>query len=304
MGKTPRTGRSFRATAALIAAAVGFGCGPSETADSVVATEAHSTPAFDSALPETGKLLVEYSDGRVTVRSDGSLQLSILEQLAAKANFEIIAGKVDAHPITLRIENAALLDAIELILDGLTYTVAYDLDKASGTRTLARIEIGDAFGRGTANPAQTAASAALGTRHRVAGARSDQMERNSEEYSAEQAEILAELDSPDPEERADAVFWLDLDEQSLERMISLLRSDPDPDVRASIVDRLGDEESVSAISAVAAALQDPNPEVVLRAIEALQFNAEEWLIPELERLLTHSNPEVREAAEDAIEYLE
>jgi len=83
----------------------------------------------------------------------------------------------------------------------------------------------------------------------------------------------------------------------------MLQSDPDAEVRASIVDRLGEEESAAATAAVAAALRDRDPEVVLRAIEVLEFDAGDWLIPELERLLAHPDQEVREAAEDAILYL-
>jgi HEAT repeat protein len=87
-------------------------------------------------------------------------------------------------------------------------------------------------------------------------------------------------------------------------MISLLESDPDAEVRATIVDRLGEEESPAAIAALIVALRDRDSEVVLRAIEILEFEAEEWLIPELEPLLAHSDPEVREAAQDAKEFLE
>jgi len=86
-------------------------------------------------------------------------------------------------------------------------------------------------------------------------------------------------------------------------MISLLASDPNADVRATIADRLGEEDSPAAIAALVAALGDPDSEVVLRAIEILEFEAEGWLIPELERLLSHPDPEVREAAEDAIDFL-
>ena len=127
-------------------------------------------------------------------------------------------------------------------------------------------------------------------------ARGDRTEPTSEADATEQAELLAQLDSPDPEVRADAADWIDLDAEALERMISLLESDPDADVRATIVDRLGEEESPAAIAALVAALRDPDPEVVLQAIEILEFEAEAWLIPELERLLSHPDPEVREIA--------
>jgi HEAT repeat protein len=130
------------------------------------------------------------------------------------------------------------------------------------------------------------------------------MEPTRDAYATEQAELLSKLDSPDPEVRAEAADWIDLDRETLERMISLLESDPNADVRATIVERLGEEDSPAAIAALVAALQDPDSEVVLRAIEILEFEAEAWLIPELERLLSHPDPEVREFAQDAIDFLE
>jgi HEAT repeat protein len=104
--------------------------------------------------------------------------------------------------------------------------------------------------------------------------------------------------------RADAIDWIELDEKALERIISLLESDPDAEVRETIVDRLGEEESPAAIAALVAALRDPDPEIVIRAIEILEFEAGAWVIPELERLLSHPDPEVRDAAAAAIQFLE
>ena len=283
-------GRTLPATIAALLA-VGLGCGSQESADSVATTVTDSKTAPDHPIPATGKAHVEYVDGLVTVQSNGSLQIAVLEQLAAQAGFAIAAGRIDAQPITLQIERVALIDAIELILDGLTYTVEYDLDEASGTRFLALVAIGDAIGYGAAD------SAAQGD------ARRDPIGRAHEAPSEEQAEILLELDNPDPETRADAVFWIDLEGDALERLISMLQSDPDAEVRASVVDRLGEEESAAATAAVAAALRARDPEVVFRAIEVLEFDAGDWLIPELERLLAHPDQDVREAAEDAILYL-
>ena len=79
--------------------------------------------------------------------------------------------------------------------------------------------------------------------------------------------MLAALDNPDPEARVDAVFWIDLEGEALEQLFSMLESDPDAEVRASIVERLGDEESPATTAAVTAALRDRDSEVVLRAIE-------------------------------------
>ncbi len=292
--------------AALVA--IGFGCGSQEASDPAATTSTESKPAPDRPLSPHGTAYVEYSDGRVTVRSDGSLQLAVLEQLAAQVGFGIVAGRTDAEPITLDIERASLIDAIALILDGLSYTLGYEFDEASGTRILARVEIGESLENGAVNLPKAAPTDALRIHDRVSipaeRARGNQMVPTKDAYATEQAELLLSLDSPDPEERADAADWIDLDGKALERMISLLESDPDPDVRVTIVDRLGDEESPAAMAALIVALRDPDSEVVLRAIEILEFEAEEWLIPELEPLFSHRDPEVREAAQDAKDFLE
>jgi hypothetical protein len=235
----------------------------------------------------------------VTLHCDGSLRLAVLEQLAAQAGFEIIAGRVDAQPITLQIEGAALVDAIALILDGIVYTLEYDFDEASETRVIARVKIGETLGLDTVNSAETAPTDTPRKRDSGIGRTGPPSEANT----AEQAELLSELDSSDPEVRADAADWIDLDGEALARMISLLKSDPDANVRATIVDRLGEEISLATVAALIAAFQDPDPEVVLRAIEALEFDAEPELIPELETLLGHRDPEVSEAAQDLIDDL-
>jgi hypothetical protein len=296
--------------AALVA--IGLGCGSQEAPDPAATTLTESTSAPDRPIPPHGKAYVEYSDGRVTVRSDGSLQLAVLEQLAAQVGFEIIARRTEARPITLDIERASLIDAIALILDGVSYTLGYEFDEASETRILARVEIGEALENGAANLAKTAPNNALRIRDRVpsaadqsaARARSDRGETISEADATEQAELLSKLDSPDPETRADAADWIDLDREAIERMVSMLESDPDVEVRLTIVERLGDAESPAAIAALIVALRDPDSEVVLEAIEILEFEGDEWLIPELKPLLTHPDPEVREAIQDAIEFLE
>jgi hypothetical protein len=285
-------GRALPATIAVLMA-VGLGCGSQESADSIATTATDAITDTDQPLPATDKAHVEYVDGLVTVHSKGSLQIAILEQLAAQAGFAIAAGRVDAKPITLQIERVPLVDAIALILDGLRYTVEYDSDEASGARFLALVAIGDA------DAIESGAADSVERTQR----RPDPIGSTREAPSEEQVEILAELGDSDPEVRADAVFWIDFEGDTLERLIAMLESDPDAEVRASIVDRLGEEESAAATAAVAAALRDRDPEVVLRAIEVLEFDAGAWLIPELERLLTHPDEEVREAAEDAILYL-
>jgi len=285
---------------ALVGAALG--CGSQEVPDASVTPSIETKREAEPQRPARfGEARVEYSDGFATVHCDGSLQLAVLEQLAEQAGFEIVAGRVHARPITLRIERVPLVDAIAAILDGLPYRLQYAPDDASGSRMLARVEIGELrqwaaanAGRGTPKPPEDSASGA------AAGA----VAPPDDEDAAEQAELLASLASSDPDARIDAIDWIELDPKAMEQMTSLLASDPDAEVRGAIVDRLGDEESPAALAALITALRDPDSDVVLRAIAALETAGGPWLIPDIEPLLSHPDPEVREAAQDAKRYWE
>jgi hypothetical protein len=290
----------------LALAAIASGCGSQETIEPDTTTEIGSQSASGRQNLPTRKSYVEYSDGRVTIRCDGSLQLAILERLADQVGFEIVAGRTAARAISLRIERVSVIDAIAAILDGSTYTLGYDRDDASGTRILARIEIGETLEEAAVNAVRTMPSNARGLRDRVASTpaqaeprtRHNPIDPADEVYVAEQAEFFSSLDSPDPEERSDAADWIDLEGEAFERILSLLETDPDLDVRLTIVERLGDDGSPAAIDALVDALRDPNAEVVLLAMDVLELEAEQRLIYELNALLSHPDPEVREAAQD------
>lgn len=292
-------------------AAVASGCGSQETVEPDTTTEIGSQSASDRQNFPTRKSYVEYSNGRVTIRSDGSLQLAILERLADQVGFEIVAGRTTARRISLQIERVSVIDAIAAILDGSNYTLGYDRDDASGTQILARVEIGETLEEAAVNAVRTMPTNAQGLRDRVASpstqaeprTRRNPIDPADEIYVAEQAEMFSSLDSPDPEERIDAADWIDLEGEAFERILSLLETDPDPDVRLTIVERLGDDGSPAAIDALVDALRDPDPEVVLLAMDVLELEAEQRLISELDALLSHPDPEVREAAQDIMDFL-
>ena len=111
------------------------------------------------------------------------------------------------------------------------------------------------------------------------------------------AEALNNLRSPDPEVRADAVLDIEPEGVGLRTLVDTL-SDPDKDVRLAVVSQLEDAESPDAVAGLVRALQDGDSDVVLEAIDALEF------VGDLRRLLDSKNPEIKEAAQDAIDYLE
>ena len=76
-------------------------------------------------------------------------------------------------------------------------------------------------------------------------------------------------------------------------------------MRISVISQLEDaDEEPEAIAGLVTALGDDNPEVVIEAIDAIEFVGDSSQIRDLQRYSDHPNEEVREAIADAIEYLE
>jgi len=109
----------------------------------------------------------------------------------------------------------------------------------------------------------------------------------------------------DAEARAEAVAGLDPSEDAeLATLAELVTADPSPLVRAEAARQLGNEASLFSTMSLLGALEDLDPYVVAAAIEALEFSAGASIAPQLEPLLAHRSPAVREAAASAIEFLE
>ena len=114
---------------------------------------------------------------------------------------------------------------------------------------------------------------------------------------------MQELESSDPEERSDALFDIEPEGPGLQALLEVLSDDPEPEVRGLAARQLGYAESPEATAGLVSALDDPAPAVVIEVVVALQMIDDSTVIESLEKLLQHPDAEVREAAEDAIDYL-
>jgi hypothetical protein len=118
-----------------------------------------------------------------------------------------------------------------------------------------------------------------------------------------QLQRLARLESPDPEERANAVFGLDAEDEEELAALTTAIEDPDASVRVEAVRRLQFARPDAAVPLLVDALSDSNAAIVLEAIDSLKFAGESTAIPDLEPLLESPNPRVRSEAYLAIERL-
>jgi HEAT repeat protein len=281
----------------------------------------------DAISLEPGSARVEFVDGRVSVLSNGAWRLAILEQLAEKAGFEFFTGDVERRALTLRIEDVPLGEALGTLLAGVPYSLEYDHDAETDSPTPVRLTVGRPVSVAAAQQpepersdderqsesSRQASSQIEIMRQRLRAISPEKQQQLLDAHAARaeamEPELLELLEDPDPAVRADAVLDLPLNgegEKAAERLQRLraLLEDPDSQVRLAVLERLGESSSPEAVDPLFMALSDPSRDVVLAAIEALEDIDDPSAIPHLEPLRQDRDPEIRAAAEFAIEWLE
>jgi hypothetical protein len=232
----------------------------------------------------------------------------VLERLAEAAGFELQASGLAGRLSSARIDDLPLAEALPRLLGDVPYQTEYAFDAETRDHYLARLRVGEEEVAGSAtaaagelappaNAPETARRAVtrLGERPDAAGEPRD--------LELEQAELMALLESPDVELRAEAAWNLEPEGEGLTRLIEVLASDPDPRVRIAATGSLENAETFAAVRALVDALNDPDPEVVLEVIDSLEFAGDESNVDDLAPLLLHPDPRVREMAAEAIEFL-
>lgn len=125
--------------------------------------------------------------------------------------------------------------------------------------------------------------------------------------AALRAGYLDGLEDEDPAVRADAAEWVGLDVETFPILADLLQSDPSPSVRRAAAEALAaamnSPEQEEALDLLLAALHDPQPQVVLAALDSLEFVGDSAIIPQLGFLAEHADPEVRDEVRDTIGWL-
>ncbi len=313
---------SARALTALLITLFALACSPrTEEASAPAqepATETTIKAPASAPLPAPGQMRVEISDLGVTVLANEAPRIELLQELASAAGFELVLGKLSGNePETVNVYaiNVSLTDALLRTLAGLPFGLVFGVDPEEGSSVLQVVRLGASQGRNMGQARSMRDPEKRGNR------RAERKERlaqrlSSPEFAQEMAEknrqrqereawASTQLDNSDPQVRAEAASNVDVeDADEFARLANLLKNDSSPEVRAAAVERLGDSDSAAARGYQLQALQDPSSPVVLNAIEALEFGGDESLIPQLQPLLQHPDPEVRERTQEAIDFLE
>lgn len=298
-----------------------------ETAEVELSQEPESAAP---SLPPPGSATVSVENGRVTIRSHAASRLGVLRELAWRAGFSLEATELEPREITLVLVEVEPELALARLLGGEPYSLDYTA-QAGGGHVIARVETGRRSAVAVEKADETAAARAHGSlrepgleslheeeadraedetaraarrsRTRLTGEQDARLRPPRTRGQSLTQEDWARLRDPEPEVRLEAVEDIDAMGEGVEQLIETLLADEDASVRAAAAEQLALASSEQATYALVDALRDPDPRVVVKAIEALML-ADETVIPDLEPLESHPDASVRMAATEAIEHLE
>jgi hypothetical protein len=292
---------------ALVVAVLQLSNREAQEAPAVSPSAPDATASAEPNLPPPGSIRIEVAGGRYSVLANQAGRIPLLRRLAEAAGFELVVHQVKRRRLTLQLRDVEIDDVLESVLDDVGYQLSFRFDEQRGANVLAQVAVGQAELGEKAAPRERAQKS---RRKRITKALRERAAREAavtpEERAARERErreqVERDLVDSRPDVRAAAVAELDL-EADTRSLAALVQSDPHPMVRAAAAEQLafGDE---SGVPTLLAALQDPDPSVVLAALDALEFVADADAIPSVAPLLQHPDPVVREAASSTIEYLE
>jgi len=290
-------------------------------AAAVVEPDAPRSEVPSPAQPAPGSALVSLSERGVTVRANQTSRRVVLTELERNAGFglDFAPGTRLEKPITIDAVDAPLEEVLGSLLEGWPHVLYFGV-AASGGRVLEQVDVGD-FSATDVAAADLATDAVVADLAAEAPTEAQRARRRwkrevehdpiadaerRERIERRQDEFYAKLDDADPAARAEAAEGLRADDRTIPALSELAANDPDSGVRKAAVSALSDasEEDTAALGALVGALGDADPQVVIAALNSLEWIGDASVIPYITPLLEDPNAGVREAAENSIYYLE
>lgn len=312
-------GRSVAVALAVLAAALEPGChGDTElptTAPSAPGPASVSASAAAPAGPPPPSGVPKVPHGRLSLRNDGNglvlwanaaPRLAALVALQAAAGFELSFAEDAAlgPPLTVQLDGSSLEEALAVVLGGVPHWLRYGVAADRAETRLLAVHVGDFEPSDLPHPSASAPQRSTARDAEPRLTRGQRLERHERGQAARRRALA----SPDPMARADAAAWIHVDESTLPLLADALLSDPSAGVRAAAAETLSesmdDRDERLAARSLIQALDDPDPEVVLAALEALESVGAPTDVPDISPLLEHPDERVREQAVDTIEWVQ
>ncbi len=279
---------------------------PQPARETAPPSPAPAAPGPDAPLP--GELSIALEADRVSLRAGGVPLNELMTALAAQGEFPL-RGQAPSRPVTLVRIDAPLAAVLAELLRGVPYAARWAPVEAPGPprHRLTSLDVGAAPLTGLSHPVERENPSAAA---REAAAQQEEERRQEEEARRSgpppvplpvktNGQLIDQLESRDPEDRMEAIVDMDTSGWGLDLVIAAVEDD-DPEVRISALERLAEDETLRATAALVGALRSEHPEVLVRSLELLAFVGDESIVDAIEPLQFHADPDVRDAAEEAL----
>lgn len=142
--------------------------------------------------------------------------------------------------------------------------------------------------------------------HRVKGdERRELRDEFDQATDALQEQVRLGLSDPDPIVREEMLEEVEIDSgDARDRIGDLAQGDPNPRVRVAAAETLGEDGTFQSVAELIGMLDDREPAVLVATLDALDRSGDESIEPYIKPLSNHPNAQVREMANDMLEFWE
>jgi len=252
----------------------------------------------DSAPLESGQYLVDLTDGAVSIRANQVDELALFKAVAAAAGFTLLTGEIDWKVVSVDIQAETLHAAVVELVKGYPYEIVYAPVEGSAEELLSEVVIGE--------PQMTEAADGKPAEPVDEELAAIEAIKEFPEHERQLAYLQA-LQNSSPDIRAAAAKKVKPVGDAMNRLTDMIVNDPSPEVRIATtwsLEKSRGAEKPQAADALVQCLADQDLNVVVECINSLAFLDDESTIVHLQPLVTHQDEDVRNAAFEAIKWMQ
>ena len=279
------------------------GQAPQQSATVAETSVAESQPASPASSVASGQYQLQIGQGVVSIRAIEASRQVILGDMASQLGFELRNPRGLDALVTVDLENSPVNSALRSLLAGVSFSARYRENADEQGFRIAGVTVGEEAALLSAVGAQQTASEpsiALAASGIPMPPIKGEIYFGSE---PDEVELAQRLQFGSTEDRAIAVSELMMDPTGFNAAYLTYLRDPDPEVRLAVLELVEAEENFVAKQMVVASLSDTNKDIVMYALEIVDALGDFSLVPQIESLFNHYDPEVREYAREVRESL-
>jgi len=265
------------------------------------------TPVTQENIDSTSKKMInsvgtyslQVGQGTLTLNSKEASRIAIIEDLASQLSIELVnRGDMDSL-VSTDLESVTVIELLDNLFSNIPYVAGYAKSVDNRGFRIKHLILG------SSSLGTTASSGEQGSNNDLSSA-VGLPQANGELFlgsEPEEVELAQRLQFGSAEDRAIAVSELMMDPVGFDAAYQIFSRDDSPEVRMAVLELIESEDYFVARQMVVVSLQDSNKDIVLYALGIVDSLGDFSLVPQVEALMSHSDPEVAAYAQEVREAL-